>query len=115
MRDLRKRLVHATDEREHERLTTEVEGFMLDVREDVFEKLRSGLPAAQFLAVYAAIQNKLADAMAKDPEVRALLQTEGADEVRFPTSGIGVFELDVDSWAELEAGHGRLLASYTRD
>ena len=48
-------------------------------------------------------------------EVAFLLQSEGADEVRFPTSGIGIFELDVDSWAELEAGHGRLLASYTRD
>ena len=44
-----------------------------------------------------------------------LLQGEGADEVRFPTSGIGIFRLDVGSWADLEEGHGHLLASYTRD
>ena len=37
-------------------------------------------------------------------QVAFLLQAEGADEVRFPTSGIGVFELDVDSWAELDGG-----------
>ncbi|HEY7042788.1 MAG TPA: histidine phosphatase family protein, partial [Nocardioidaceae bacterium] len=47
-----------------------------------------------------------------------LLQSEGADEVRFPTSGIGVFGLDVASWADVgtlldEEGHGRVLASYT--
>ncbi len=48
-------------------------------------------------------------------QVAALLQGEGADEVHFPTSGVGVFGLDVDSWADLEEGHGRLLAAYTRD
>lgn len=48
-------------------------------------------------------------------EVAFLLQGEGADEVRFPTSGIGIFELDVASWSDLEAGHGRLQASYARD
>ncbi len=42
-----------------------------------------------------------------------LIQADGAAEVRFPTSGIGAFGFDVDSWAELDEGHGRLLASYT--
>jgi hypothetical protein len=78
LRELRKRLVHAIDANEQERLSGEIEGFVLDVREDVFEKLRSGLPAAQFLEVYEVIQNKLADAMTSDPEVRALLEIEGA-------------------------------------
>lgn len=48
-------------------------------------------------------------------QVGFLLQGDGADEVRFPTSGIGVFGLDVDTWADLDEGHGRLLAAYTRD
>ena len=46
-------------------------------------------------------------------EVGFLIQGEGADEVRFPTSGIGVFGLDVEVWSDLDEGHGRLLAAYT--
>jgi phosphohistidine phosphatase len=48
-------------------------------------------------------------------QVGSLLLGEGADEIRFPTSGIGVFGLDVETWADLDESHGRLLASYTRD
>ncbi len=48
-------------------------------------------------------------------EVASLLQHQDADQVRFPTSGIGVFSLDVDSWSDLEEGHGRLVAAYARD
>ena len=48
-------------------------------------------------------------------ELGYLVQGDGADEVRFPTSGIGVFGLDVENWADLEEGHGRLLAAYHRD
>lgn len=51
-------------------------------------------------------------------QVAYLLQGEGADQLRpvrparFPTSGVGVFALDVASWSDLEEGHGRLVASY---
>ena len=45
-------------------------------------------------------------------QVGYLLQGEGGDEVRMPTSGIGVFALDVDSWADLDEGHGRVLTAY---
>jgi phosphohistidine phosphatase len=48
-------------------------------------------------------------------ELGLLLQHEGAEALRFPTSGIGVFALDVETWADLEAGRGRALASYPPD
>ena len=46
-------------------------------------------------------------------QVAFLLQGEGADEVRFPTSGIGVFAVEIASWSDLEEGYGRVLTSYT--
>ena len=47
--------------------------------------------------------------------VSEYLQGEGAVKVRFRTSGIAVFALDVTSWADLKEGHGQLVTSYTGD
>ncbi len=41
-----------------------------------------------------------------------LIQADGAAEVRFPTSAIGAFGFDVESWVDVDEGHARLLASY---
>lgn len=44
-----------------------------------------------------------------------LVPHDDSAEMRFPTSAIGVFGLEVDSWLDLDEGHGRILTTYIPD
>ncbi len=68
--------------------------------------------------VSATVPDELASAMVigHNPamaQLGFLIQADGSAEVRFPTSGVGAFGFDVTTWADVDEGHGRLLASYT--